>query len=388
MNATKNSPTAAIPVFDHFGVTPVINACGIYTDLGGSRLSPKVWAAMEQSNRSFVRMTDLLDKTGERIAHLLGAEAARVTPGAAAAIMLGTAACMAGCDGNRSQQLPDTAGMKSEVLIQAGHRYKYDRQTTLSGARLIEIGSANGTRADQFEAAINERTAMILHPAHLDDKPGCLPLENVGAIARRRDVPILVDAAYLNYPTEIMGSYIARGGDLVAISAKYFAGPNAGGFIVGRKDLVAAVANVHFTRYESGRYLKYGRPLKMDRQIIVAVTLALEEWLETDHEARFTQNERLVDLLRAKLADLRGLSLAPMNFTMDERFIPESANCLLITFDKKAFGLSAAEAAAALQNGTPSVMAVLEGEKLAIVMDVLEESEVELIGERILALTR
>src|SRR5215470_16936389 len=128
-------------VFEHLGVRPVINACGIYTDLGGSRLSPGVWAAMAEVNRSFVRMTELLDRSGERIAALLGAEAARVTPGAAAAIMLGTAACMAGSDGVLSQRLPDTTGMRSEVLIQRRHRYKYDRQVSLTGARLIEIGN-------------------------------------------------------------------------------------------------------------------------------------------------------------------------------------------------------------------------------------------------------
>jgi L-seryl-tRNA(Ser) seleniumtransferase len=375
-------------VFRHFGVMPVINGCGIYTDLGGSRLSPRVWAAMEEANGSFVRMIDLLDKTGEHIAGLLGAEAARVTPGAAAAIMLGTAACMAGTDGSRSQQLPDTAGMKSEVLIQAGHRYKYDRQTIMTGAKLVEIGSANGTRPDQYEAAISERTAMILHPAHLDGKPGSLPLEQVRSIADRRGVPIFVDAAYMNYPTGIMGDYLRRGADLVAISAKYFGGPNAGGFIMGRKDLVAAVANVHFTRYESGQYLKYGRPLKMDRQIVVAVAVALEEWLEADHDARFAGYLRQVERLRSKLSGLPGLSLAPMNFTMDERFIPEPVNCLLIGFDKAAFGLSAAEAAEALKNGTPSIMTVQEGDKLAVVMDVLKNEEVELIGDRIRQLRR
>jgi seryl-tRNA(Sec) selenium transferase len=256
----------------------------------------------------------------------------------------------------------------------------------LSGAHLIEIGSANGTRADQLEAAINARTAMILHPAHLDEKAGCLTLERVAAIARRRGVPILVDAAYMNYPTDIMGSYLKRGGDLVAISAKYFAGPNAGGFVMGRKDLVDAVANVHFTRYESGQYLKYGRPLKMDRQIIIAVTLALEEWLAADHAARLAGYARLVDRLQEKLKGIRGLALAPMNFTMDERFIAEPVNCLLITVDPAAFGISAAAAAAALQAGTPSIMTILEGDKIAIVMDVLEEGEVDLIADRIKAL--
>jgi D-glucosaminate-6-phosphate ammonia-lyase len=371
------------PLLRRLGVKPVINACGIYTDLGGSRLSPGVWAAMEEVNRNFVRLIDLLDNSGQHIARLLGAEGARVTPGAAAAIMLGTAACMAGTDGAKSEQLPDTKGMKSEVLIQAGHRYKYDRQVSLTGARLIEVGTANGTRPDQFKQAMSERTAMVIHPAHLDGKPGTLGLEQVAAIAQKRGIPVFVDAAYMNYPTDLMAGYLKRGGDLVAISAKYFGGPNAGGFLLGRKDLIPAIANVHFTRYESGKYLKFGRPLKMDRQTIVAVVAALEEWLKTDHKARFANYVRQVAMLQAKLKGIPGLDLAPMCFTMDERLVPDPVNCLVIKFDKNTAGLSAGEAADALAAGDPSILAVVEGDRLAVVMDVLEDSEVLHIGERL-----
>lgn len=382
--AAKRPGTPAL--FARLGVRPVINACGIYTDLGGSRLSPGVWAAAAAMNGDFVRMTELLDKTGEHIAGLLGVPAARVTPGAAAAIMLGTAAAMAGIDGDKSQRLPDTTGMANEVLIQAGHRYKYDRQVSMTGARLLELGSENGTRPDQIEAAIGANAAMIIHPAHLDGKPGTVRLEEVVRIARKRGVPVLVDAAYMNYPAAIMADYVQRGADLVAISAKYFGGPNAGGFIMGRKDLVAAVSNVHFTRYESGQYLKYGRPLKMDRQMVVAVVVALEEWLAMDHDARFAGYRRQAEMLRAMLAGLKGLTLAPKCFTMDERFIEDPVNCLLVTFDKAACGLNAAEVAGRLEAETPSILAILEGNAIGFVMDVLEDREVGHIGERLRAL--
>lgn len=381
MTTPKNMTTGSL--FRRLGTKPVINACGIYTDLGGSRLSPGVWAAMAEANQSFVRLTELLDTSGAHIARLLGAEAARVTPGAAAAIMLGTAACLAGTDGTKSEQLPDTKGMKSEVLIQAGHRYKYDRQVAMTGARLIEVGSANGTRADQFEQALSDRTAMVIHPAHLDGKPGTLGLEQVAAMAHKHGVPVLVDAAFMNYPTDLMGGYLKRGGDMVAISAKYFGGPNAGGFILARKDLIPAIANVHFTRYESGKYLKYGRPLKMDRQTIVAVVLALEEWLNTDHKARFANYVRQVDMLKARLAGLPGLDLAPMCFTMDERLVPDPVNGLVIKFNKAESGLTAAEAADKLAAGDPAILAVVEGDRLAVVMDVIEDPEILVIAERI-----
>lgn len=371
-------------LFDRLAIRPVINACGIYTDLGGSRLSPGVWAAAEAFNGQFVRMTELLDRTGERIAGLLGVEAACITPGAAAAIFLGTAACLAGTDGEKSQQLPDVTGMKSEVLIQAGHRYKYDRQVGMTGAKLIEVGSTNGTRVDQLEAAIGPETAAILHPAHLDGKPGTLALEDVVRIAQARGIPVIVDAAYLNYPTTIMGDFMRRGADLVCISAKYFGGPNAGGFILGRKGLIEAVSNVHFTRYESGKYLKLGRPLKMDRQTVIAVLVALEEWLAMDHAARFAQYERQVGMLKERLSGLKGLKLEPKCFTMDERFIDEPVNCLLVTFDKAT--KSASEVARALEDETPSILAIQEGDRIGFVVDVLADDEVNHIGERLSAL--
>ena len=143
MAATDNG------IFNRIGVRPVINGCGVYTDLGGSRFSPAVWQAMEEVNHHFVDLPDLLDAAGQRIADMLSAEAGLVTPGAAAAIMLGSAAVMAGTDGTRSERLPDVSGLKSNVLIQSGHRYKYDRQVTMTGASLVEVGSKNGTRIEQ-----------------------------------------------------------------------------------------------------------------------------------------------------------------------------------------------------------------------------------------------
>ncbi len=253
----------------------------------------------------------------------------------------------------------------------------------MTGASLIEVGSKNGTRADQLEAAIDENIAALLHPAHLDGKPGTLTLEEVVGIAHARGVPVIVDAAYMNYPTSIMGDYVKRGADLVCISAKYFGGPNAGGFIMGRRDLIAAVGNVHFTRYESGKYLKLGRPLKMDRQTIIAVLVALEEWLTMDHAARFAAYGRQVAMLEQRLAGLKGLKAEPKCFTMDERFVDEPVNCLLVTFTG---AKSAEEVARGLEASHPPILAIREGDKIGIVMDVLRDDEVAYIGDRLAAL--
>jgi L-seryl-tRNA(Ser) seleniumtransferase len=139
---------------------------------------------MEEVNRSFVSMVDLLEKSGRTLAGLMGTEAARVTPGASAAIALGTAACMTGMDGPSWERLPDTTGMKNEVVMQRGHRYKYARCARMTGARIVEAGGDHGTTLDQLSAAIGPNAAAILFPAHLDGKPGTVALREVTKLGR------------------------------------------------------------------------------------------------------------------------------------------------------------------------------------------------------------
>ena len=370
------------PIYTRLGVKPVINGCGVYTDLGGSRLSPRVWEAMEQVNRSFVDLPDLLDKAGLRVASLLGAEAGIITPGAAAAIMLGSAAAMAGTDGEVSQRLPDTTGLKRKVLIQSGHRYKYDRQVSMTGAQLVEVGSENGTRTEQIEEAVDDATAMILYPAHLASKAGSVSISEVSKVARAHNVPLFVDAAFMNYPTDVLQGLIDQGADLVAVSAKYFGGPNAGGFIMGRTDLIEAVRNVYFTRYESGAYLKYGRPLKMDRHTVVAVVVALEDWLERDHEERLRSWKLRGELLCDGLQGLSGINARPMCFTLDERIVPEPVNCVTLNFDS-ATPLTATKLAQALKDEDPQILTIPEGDVLIVAIDEMTDAEARYVASRI-----
>jgi L-seryl-tRNA(Ser) seleniumtransferase len=369
-------------IFERLDVAPVINASGIYTDLGGSRLSPAIWAAMGEANDAFIDMVELLERTGERIAALIGVEAARVTPGASAAIALGIGACLTGLDRPRMEQLPDTAGIPNEVILQRGHRYKYDRCVMLAGARLVEVGTAEGTRVDQIARAIGPNTAALFVPAHLDGQNGTVPLGEVASIGRARGIPTFVDAAYMNYPTDLMGGFTAQGADLVCFSAKYFGGPNAAGFVAGRRDLIDAVAALDFTRHESGPYRRFGRAFKMDRQLVVATVLALEEWLTMDHDARWQGYRRQVENLRAELEGLAGATSQPMCFTMDERLVPDPVNCLVVEFDPAA-DKSAEQIARTLACGNPSIRCIVEGNALVVVMETVREGDEMAIAERL-----
>jgi D-glucosaminate-6-phosphate ammonia-lyase len=361
-------------VYHRLGSRPVINARGIYTDLGGSRLSPRVWGAMEEANRSFADMVALLGSTGDIIAGLVGAEAARVTPGASAAIALGTAACMTGMDGAMMERLPDASGMRNEVVMQRAHRYKYDRMIRMTGARIVEAGDAAGTTLEQLDAAIGPNTAMIAFPAHLDGADGTVALGAVTALAHRRGVPTLVDAAYLNYPVELLGTFTAAGADLACFSAKYFGGPNAGGFICGRRDLIDAVAGVDFTRFESGQWRIFGRPFKLDRQVVVGVTEALDEWMTMDHAGRFAEYARLVEILRAGVTSVPGVVATPMFFSMQETLSPEPVNCLHVTITPGS-GTTAPAVERALGDRDPAILVNGYEDALVVDVEVMNEDE-------------
>jgi D-glucosaminate-6-phosphate ammonia-lyase len=361
----------------------VINARGLYTDLGGSSMSPRVMKAVEEANGTFAEMTDLLDRAGEAVAALLQVDAARVTPGASAAIMLSLAACMTGTDGPRMEQLPDTTGMKGRVVMQRGHRYKYDRMVRMTGANLIEAGGDSGTSPGDLAETLGENTAAILFPAHLDGLNGTVPLEKTTEIAHQAGIPVVVDAAYLNYPIEVMRSFSKAGADLTIFSAKYFGGPNAGGFVSGDLHLIEAVAGVDFTRFESGDYLIFGRPFKLDRWTVVAVVEALTEWVEMGHAARFEHYGRLIELIQQGIPNAPFVTATPMNFTMEEDVVEGPTNCLVVHLDPGPGAMSAAELNRRFRAGRPAILAHLRGDDLILDAEALTEDDATHIARRL-----
>jgi seryl-tRNA(Sec) selenium transferase len=211
-------------------------------------------------------------------------------------------------------RLPDTSGMANQILIQAGHRYHYERAATVPGGRLVEVGEKSGTTADQLRSALGQNVAAVMFPAHLDGKPGTLSLAEVIAIAHERGVPVLVDAAGRVYPLDKFRSYARDGADLVAFGAKYVGALNASGILCGRHDLVDAAVQHSFIGFETTAWEKsIGRPLKLDRQTIVAVVTALQEWLETDHDARLAGYERRLKAMAAELDGAPGVTIELVN---------------------------------------------------------------------------
>ena len=364
------SSKASGSVYRELGVKPIINATGWHlTRLGGSILSPGVNQAMTEANRYYVHMRDLLAKSGQVIADLLGAEAAYVTSGCCAAMALGSAACMAGTDQAKMEQLPDVRGLKHEILIQKGLRTKYDRCVTVPGARLVEVGDASGTTPRQLEAAIGPNTLAIhyLAPSRGD---GLLSLEEVIRIAHAHGLAVIVDAAGQVYPIERMKSYMAMGCDLVCYGAKYFGAPNSTGILCGRKDLIDAAGEHSFVGFETTPVRAFGRPMKLDRQEVVAVVAALREWLSMDHEARFAGYAQQVQALQRALSGMANAQLAHDGSPITG---------LRVTLDEQALGKTASQVAEALLAGDPSVMLRSEGQSLVINVTTIVEGDQDVI---------
>jgi D-glucosaminate-6-phosphate ammonia-lyase len=333
-------------IYEELGLTPVINCSGFHlTVLGGSTLSPTVQRAMEDANRYFVDMKEMLQKSGQIIADLVSAEAALVTSGCSAAMLLAVAACMAGKDADKAARLPDATGMKNEILIQSGQRYKYDRTLRNTGAKLVEVGNEAGTSPADIEAAIGEKT-LAMHYVASGNQNGVVPIEELVRIGKQYNIPIIVDAAGQVYPVESLRKYQKLGADLVAYSSKYFGGPNSTGFLAGRKDLVEAATMHNFIGFEYGPPRTIGRAMKVDRQEVVAVVTALREWMSMDHEARFALYRQRAERLKEALASVPHIKPS---------LYGDPVTGVSIALDKNQIRKTTAEIAEGLKAGNPSI---------------------------------
>ena len=364
-------------VYSNLGVKRVICARSSSTVLGGSILSPTVRDAMEEANRIYVEMPELIEKAGEAIADLIGAEAAHPTPGCFAAVSLGVSGVMTGGDPDLVSRLPDTSGLKNEFLIQKCARYSYDRSVTVSGARMIEVGDDDQTTPNQLVQAIGPSAGGIVYAAHQEGEPGVLPLSEVVSIAKEAGIAVIVDAAYQVYPLERITELVNSGADIICFSAKYMGGPNSTGFLCGNKEAVRAAALNGFMAFETEKNRNLGRGYKIDRQEVVAVVAVLREWLEMDHDARLADQDRRFQVVAESLAGLPHIDITQGWY---DRYCSME---MKITIDEQALDRTAASVEQALREGDPCIWLWLEGSSLKLGVDTLLEGEEHILARRL-----
>jgi L-seryl-tRNA(Ser) seleniumtransferase len=363
-----------IDIYDRLGVKKRINAAGLLTRLGGSVMPPEVLEAMVEASRSFVDIAELQARASAVIADCTGAEAGLVTSGAAAALTLGTAACLTRLDVVRMERLPDTAGMPDEVVICRTHRTAYDHAIRAAGARIVEVGFNDrgmgaGVRSVEpweLEAAITQRTAALGYTATPANDP---PLRSVAEVARRHGLPVLVDAAAQLPPRENLRRFIADGATLVAFSGgKAIRGPQSTGILCGQRDLIAAAVLQQMdmdvapdtwrppdtliprSLLRGIPHHGLGRGFKVGKEEIVGLIVALERYVRTDPAAELATRDSQLRTMASRLADLPHTQTRLVSAQETGR-IP----LLELLLDETGLGRTAAAVSAALQEGEPPV---------------------------------
>ena len=289
-------------VYRKLGVTPIIHAAGSTTRYGGTRTRPEVLEVMAKAATVLVDMEELNQKAGELIARLTGAEAGFVSSGAAGGLVLQAAACIAGTDPVKMHNLPDSAGMKNEIIIQTMHRFPYDQAYRMAGGKLVQIGVANRCYDWELEGAINERTAAVAYLCSPFINRRALPLTEVCEIAHKHGVPVIVDAASTLPPRANLRRFLQDGADMVVYSGgKGVRGPQGTGILCGRQDLIKAAA------VNANPNQVLARPLKVAKEEIVGLLTALELFIKEDEEQKISRYRsmalQVVDAL-AEVPDL------------------------------------------------------------------------------------
>ncbi|MDA0596313.1 MAG: aminotransferase class V-fold PLP-dependent enzyme [Chloroflexi bacterium] len=361
------------PVYARFGVVPLINAGGTHTTHGGSSMRPEVGMAMSLASESYVDLVELKRATGKFVAEITGAEAGLICSGAAGGLVLATAAVMTGTDSAKIIQLPDSSGMKNEILTQATNPAGYLKCHEYAGAKVVFVGDETGTTQDQLSAAITDRTAAILFTFAYGPKVPGLTLPEVVEIAKISGVPVIVDGAAMLPPKTNLAKYIREGADLVTFSGgKYIGGPQSAGLLAGRADLIeAALLN-------SGPGMAVGRPQKVGREEMIGMATALQLFVESDEENRQISMRSKAEYICERLQGIDGVT-ATVEQDFERFHVP---NCV-INFEQGEQEID--RVWKALHEGEPRIYIARNHGGLAANMANVRDGEEEIIAQRLAA---
>ncbi|MDE2810159.1 MAG: aminotransferase class V-fold PLP-dependent enzyme, partial [Gemmatimonadota bacterium] len=262
----------AYPTYESLGVRPLINCQGTYTIISGSLILPEVRQAMVEASKQYVHLDELMEAVGARIGELMQCEWGLITNGCAAALCQVTAACVAGTDHEKMARLPDTTGMKNQVIVQPSHRHVYDHAVRMVGVEMVEVETLA-----ELNAALSDRTAMLLVFGDAAER-GPISVADMAAAGLRHGVPTFVDAAAER--PDAPNWYLEQGADAVAYSGgKCLRGPQASGLVLGRKELLQAAF------LNGAPHHALGRPMKAGKEEIMGLLAAVEQWVVRDHAA-------------------------------------------------------------------------------------------------------
>ena len=349
-------------IYDTLNVRTIINGTGTFTRLGGTLMAPEVVAAMAEAAKHFVCLEELQFAAGQVIAELTGAEAGYVTSGAQAALVLSVAACITGLDPTKMDRMPDTTGLPNQVIMARVHRNSYDHAVETGGGRIVTVGTPERVTVADYAAAITDQTAAILF---LPWGRGGITLPEVVEMARSHGIPVVVDGAGRLEDPDNLRAFIRDGADLAVFSGgKFVRGPQASGFVAGRRKLISAIAWQHLDMdvtpavWAAPRELLdveampfvprqgIGRGYKAGKEEIVGLITALRLFVQRDHAAERATQARRLQLLAERVSEVPYLS---------GEVLDAEAVRARIRIDEAGLGMDAFAFTRALQAGTPSI---------------------------------
>jgi L-seryl-tRNA(Ser) seleniumtransferase len=366
--AFAKAPAAKRNILKELGIRTFINAAGTYTAMTASLMHDEVVETIKQSAKQFAMLDEVQDKVGEKIAELCHAEAATVTAGCWSALVLGTAGVLTGMDMKKVAQLPNVTGMKAEVIVQKGHNIGYVHALTNTGAKIIEIETVQ-----ELEKAINEKTAMMWF-LNSNAPMGKIQHEEWVAIAKKYKIPTMIDMAADVPPVSNLWKYNELGFDLVCISGgKAMCGPQSAGILMGRKDLIAAA---RLSAPPRGGNI--GRGMKVNKEEIVGMYVALEKYIKQDHDAEWKMWESKIDSIKTAVNSVEGVTT--------EISVPPIANhtpLLFIKWDESKVKTNNKDLMLKLRNGSPSIEVMANGTGINITVFMLQEGEEKIVAKRV-----
>jgi L-seryl-tRNA(Ser) seleniumtransferase len=354
--------------FKELGLRTFINAAGTYTSMTGSLMPKEVSDAISYGTTEYVNLDDLQDKVGERIAELLECEYATVSSGCFGAMSIGMAGILTGMDPEKVRQLPNTEGMKNEVIIQESHTIGYAQALTNVGAKVIKVKTAK-----DLEKAINKNTAMLWFlNAHTDQ--GAIKWEEFIALGKKHDIPTFIDCAADVPPVENLFKFTKMGFDLVSFSGgKGLRGPQSAGLLLGKRKYIEA-ARMH----TPPRGETIGRGMKVNKEEVLGMLAALELYLQKDHKAEWAMWEAQIKLISDNALKIKGVET--------EIHVPKYANhvpSLRIRWNQSLVKITPSEVRDQLKNGHPSIQTVGDNSTVGITTWMMVPGQERVVAKRV-----
>lgn len=367
----KNYTKPPRNLFEELGVRTFINAAGTYTAMTGSLMRPEVLDAINGGSSEFCMLDELQDKVGERIAKLVKAESAVVTAGCFSAMTLGLAGILTGMDVEKVEQLPhlDGTDMKSEVICQKGHDIVYSHALRNTGCKIVQIETV-----DELKKAINPKTAMLFF-LHIQSDQGQIMHEEWVKVAREYGIPSLIDIAADVPPVSNLWRFHEMGFDLVCVSGgKAIRGPQSAGLLMGKKQFIDA-ARLSMPP----RGFNIGRGMKINKEEVLGMYVALEKFIHTDHATEWQKQEESVKRIAEAVKSLPTVAT--------EIVVPPLGNVtptLHIKWEPEKLGIKGQQVQERLRNGNPSIeIGSASDDEITITAWMLKAGQDQIVADRL-----